>query len=461
MESALRAYLAEHRDRHLAEIIDFVRIPSISASTEHKPDMTKAAEWLADSLRKAGLENVQVLASAGHPVVYGDWLHAPGQPTAMIYGHYDVQPADPLEQWTTAPFEPVIRDGKLYGRGATDDKAQLYTHVKTVEAYLNTIGKLPVNVKFCIEGEEEIASPSLPAFLEEHAELLKADAIVISDGPMHDEGVPSICYGLRGLCGFQIDIQGAKNDLHSGLYGGGVANPAIALVQLLASMRNDEGHITIAGFYDGVNELSNTEREAFRALELDDAKTASELAVPELTGEKGFSFLERTTARPTLEINGIYGGYQGEGLKPIVPSAAGAKISCRLVDQQDPDDIMKRIEAHIEKHKPAGVTVKVRQTHRGKPFYISPEHPYIQAAAKAYEAGFGTTPVYIRSGGSIPIVEVFSRVLGAPVVMMDFGLPGENMHAPNEHFHLDNFDKGIATLCQYWQELQAAGGKSL
>ncbi|ULL18310.1 dipeptidase [Paenibacillus sp. H1-7] len=454
MDQTLQTYLTNQRERHLAELIDFVRIPSISASTEHKPDMIRAAEWLADALRKACLENVEVLPTAGHPVVYGDWLHAPGQPTALIYGHYDVQPADPLEQWNTPPFEPVIQDGKLYGRGATDDKAQLYTHVKTVEAYLQTVGKLPVNVKFCIEGEEEIASPSLPAFLQAQAERLKADAIVISDGPMHDEGVPSICYGLRGLCGFQIDIQGAKNDLHSGLYGGGVANPAIALVDLLASMRDADGHITIDGFYDGVNELSEAERAAFRELQFDDAKQARELKVPELTGERGFSFLERTTARPTLEINGIYGGYQGEGLKPIVPSAASAKISCRLVDNQDPDQIMKRIEGHIEKHKPAGVTIKVQQTHRGKPFYISPEHPYIRAAARSYEAGFGKNPVYIRSGGSIPIVEVFSRVLGAPVVMMDFGLPGENMHAPNEHFHLENFDKGIATLCYYWQELR-------
>lgn len=453
MEHTLQTYLANERERHLAELMDFIRIPSVSASTEHKPDMIKAAEWLAEALRRAGLENVEVLPTAGHPVVYGDWLHAPGQPTALIYGHYDVQPADPLEQWNTPPFEPVIRDGKLYGRGATDDKAQMFTHVKTVEAYLRTQGKLPVNVKFCIEGEEEIASPSLPAFLQEQAERLKADAIVISDGPMHDEGVPSICYGLRGLCGFQIDIQGAKNDLHSGLYGGGVANPAIALVELLASMRDADGHIAIEGFYDGVNELSESEREAFRELTLDDAKTAKELAVPELTGERGFSFLERTTARPTLEINGIYGGYQGEGLKPIVPSAASAKLSCRLVDHQDPDRIMKLIEAHIGKHKPAGVTIRVQQTHRGKPFYISPDHPYIQAAARAYEAGFGAKPVFIRSGGSIPIVEVFSRVVGAPVVMMDFGLPSENMHAPNEHFHLDNFDKGIATLCRYWQEI--------
>lgn len=459
MTQSVEAYLLQQRDRHLSELLEFVRIPSISASTAHKPDMLRAAEWLAQALRAAGLEHVQVMTTAGHPVVYGDWLHAPGQPTALIYGHYDVQPADPLDQWETPPFEPVVRDGKLYGRGATDDKAQLYTHVKTVEAFLQTEGRLPVNVKFCIEGEEEIASPSLPAFLQTHAALLQAEAIVISDGPMHDEGVPSICHGLRGLCGFQLDVQGPKNDLHSGLFGGGVANPATALVELLASMRRPDGGIAIEGFYDGVHDLSEQERGAFQSLRFDDARTARELQVPELAGESGFSFLERTTARPTLEINGIYGGYQGEGLKPIVPSAASAKLSCRLVDEQDPDAVMQRIEAHIERHKPAGVTVTVTPTHRGKPFYISPEHPYIIAAAQAYEDGFGRTPVFIRSGGSIPIVEVFSRVLGAPVVMMDFGLPSENMHGPNEHFHLDNFDKGIATLCSYWRRLsgEAAG----
>ncbi|CAG7646469.1 dipeptidase [Paenibacillus allorhizosphaerae] len=454
MTDQVKSYLEKERARHLDEVMAFVRIPSVSSSTEHKVHMKEAAEWLADSLRRAGLEHVEVMQTNGHPVVYGDWLHAPGKPTALVYGHYDVQPAEPLSEWNTPPFEPVIRDGKLYGRGATDDKAQLYTHIKTVEAFLRTEGRLPVNIKFCLEGEEEIASPNLAPFLEAHAERLAADLIVISDGPMHDEGVPSICCGLRGLCGFQIDIAGPKNDLHSGLYGGGVANPVSALVELLASMKDTDGTITIEGFYDKVRPLTDADREASRPLELDDAKICSELHVPELYGEKGYTFLERTTARPTLEINGIYGGHQGEGLKPIVPSSAGAKVSCRLVDEQDPDEIMALIKRHIDKHQPQGVTVSVQQSHRGKPFFIPPEHPYIQAAAKAYEDGFGKPPVYIRSGGSIPIVEVFYRLLGTPVVMMDFGLPGENMHGPNEHFHLDNFDKGIATLCRYWQELQ-------
>lgn len=456
MQDALKTYLTQERERHLEELKELIRIPSVSASSLHKKDMRLAAEWLAERLKKAGLENVRILETAGNPVVYGDWLHAEGKPTALIYGHYDVQPADPLDQWETPPFEPVIRDGRLYGRGATDDKAQLYTQIVTVEAYLKTAGSLPVNVKFCIEGEEEIASPNLPQFLESHASLLKADLIAISDGPMVGGDQPSICYGLRGLSGFEIELRGPKNDLHSGLYGGGVANPATALVKLLSSMKDDKDRITIEGFYEGVHTMTGEERQAFREIPFDEEKTRQELQVGELTGEEGYTFLERTSARPTLEINGIYGGYQGEGLKPIVPSSAGVKISCRLVDNQDPDDIFAKVRKHVEAHLPPGVTFSMKQSHRGKPFYISPQHPFIQAAAVAYEAGFGKKPVYIRSGGSIPIIEVFSRVLEAPVVMLDFGLPEENMHAPNEYFQLDNFDRGTATLCRFWPEIAKA-----
>jgi len=455
MTAHLHTYLQKERQRHLEEVMEFLRIPSISSSSEHKPDMLQAAEWLAESLRKAGLENVQVLATEGHPVVYGDWLHAPGKPTALIYGHYDVQPVDPLELWETPPFEPVIKDNKIYARGATDDKAQMYTHVKTIEAYLQTEGSLPINVKVCFEGEEEIASPNLPPFLEAHAELLKADMIVISDGPMHGKDAPSICYGLRGIAGFELNVKGPKNDLHSGLYGGGVVNPVTALVELLGTMRDSSGRIAIEGFYDKVNVMTEADHQAFRDLKFDEDEVRRELDVPELAGEEGYSFLERTTARPTLELNGIFGGFQGEGLKPIVPSDAGAKLSCRLVDQQEPEEIFALIEKHIEKHKPAGVSITMKKTHRGRPFYIRPDHPYIQAAARAYEEGFGKPPVYIRSGGSIPIIEVFSKVLAAPVVMLDFGYPGENMHAPNEHFHLECFDRGIATLCRFWQEVGA------
>lgn len=449
----LDTYLKNERNRHLEELKQFIRIPSVSSSTKHKPDMRKAAEWLADALRQAGLEHVQVYETAGHPVVYGDWLHAEGKPTALIYGHYDVQPVEPLDEWSTPPFEPVIIDDILYGRGATDDKGQLYTQIKAIEALLKTKGTLPVNVKFCVEGEEEIASPNLAPFLEQNLELLAADLIVISDGPMLDEDTPSICYGLRGIAGFELKVQGPSQDLHSGLYGGGVANPVTALVELLASMRDADGRIAIEGFYDKVHSLSEEERALFAQLPFDEKKVAESLNVPELVGEAGFSYLERTTARPTLEINGIYGGYQGEGLKPIVPATAGAKLSCRLVDEQDPDDIFDLIERHIERHKPAGVTVTMERTHRGKPYYIRPDHPYIQAAAKAYETGFGKPPVYIRSGGSIPIIEVFSRQLNVPVVMMDFGFPSDNMHSPNEHFALSCFDNGIRTLCDFWQRL--------
>ncbi len=457
MTQDVTRYLEEHHERHVEELKDFIRIPSVSASSAHKEDMRKAARWLADRLMEAGLEHVQVLETEGHPVVYGDWLHNPGQPTALIYGHYDVQPADPVDQWETDPFEPVLKNGRLYGRGATDDKAQLYTQVKTVEAFLKTKGTLPVNVKFCIEGEEEIASPHLAPFLEAHAELLQADLIAISDGPMISEETPSICYGLRGICGLELEVQGPKSDLHSGLFGGGVANPATALIKLLASMKDEQDRILIEGFYDGVIPMDEAAHQAFREIPFDEEKTRVELNVQELAGETGYTFLERTSARPTLEINGLYGGYQGEGLKPIVPSGAGAKISCRLVDNQDPDDIYRKIERHVKAHTPAGVTVTMKQTHRGKPFYIPVNHPYIQAASVSYEEGFGKKPVYIRSGGSIPIIEVFSKVLGAPVVMLDFGLPEEGMHAPNEYFQLENFSKGTSTLCRFWVEVGQLG----
>jgi len=450
--NAWTGYLQRERTRHLEELKELLRIPSVSSSSAHKKDVEAAARWVADALRRAGMEHVQVMETGGHPVVYGDWLHAPGKPTALIYGHYDVQPAEPLELWETPPFEPDIRDGKIYARGATDDKAQFFIHIKAAEALLGTAGELPVNLKFCIEGEEEIASPHLPAFLEKHADMLKADLVVLSDGPMLNKDTPSICVGLRGLCGFELTVRGPSTDLHSGLYGGGVANPIAALAQLLASMRHPDGRIAVEGFYDGVHELTEEDHRRYRLIPFDEAALLRDLDVPELHGEKGYTFHERTTARPTLEINGIGGGHQGEGLKTIIPSSAFAKISCRLVDRQDPDEIMDKIEAHIRKHKPPGVTVSMKRTDRGRPFVISPDHPYIQAAARAFEQGFGKAPLFVRSGGSIPIVESFSRVLEAPVVMMDFGLPGENLHAPNEHFHLDHFDKGIATMCHFWEQ---------
>ncbi|TBL80391.1 dipeptidase [Paenibacillus thalictri] len=449
MSDQLEHYFTSNRQAHLEELSQFLRIPSISVGTEHKEHIRKAAAWLADSLKSGGMEHAQLLETGGNPVVYADWLHAPGKPTLLIYGHYDVQPSDPDDRWDSPPFEPTIRDGKLYARGATDDKGQLFIHMKAVAALLATEGKLPVNIKWCIEGEEEIASKHLFALLEKEAEKLQADAVVISDGPMQERGVPSILYGLRGLCGFQLDVTGPRHDLHSGLYGGGVQNPIFALSELLASMKNNEGTITIDGFYEGVEPLSEADRERFTTLKHDDAKVQRDLAVNALFGEAGYSFLERTTARPTLEIHTITGGFQGEGIKPIVPSSASAKLSCRLVDQQDPDRIFELIERHIELHKPAGVEVKLTLLVKGKPFRVSTDNPYIQAAARAYEAGFGASPVFVRAGGSIPIVDSFSRLLEAPVVLMNFGLPDENLHAPNEHFHLENFDLGLRTVCHF------------
>lgn len=456
MSKSFETYFQEQREAHLAELNELLRIPSISALSEHKADMQKSAEWLAEALRTAGMENVKLMPTKGNPVVYGDWLKAEGKPTVLIYGHYDVQPVDPLHLWETPPFEPDIRDGKLYARGSSDDKGQTYMHIKALEALLATTGTLPLNFKFCIEGEEEIGSPNLDGFVEEHKELLAADVLVISDTTMLERGKPAICYGLRGLCALQIDVKGAKGDLHSGLYGGVIHNPIHALVQLLDSMHNEDGQVTIDGFYDRVIELTNEERKAFEELGQDEEKMRVELEVPALYGEKGYSMVERTWVRPTLEINGIYGGFQGEGTKTVIPSEAHAKITCRLVPDQDPDEILELIQAHIKKHTPPGVTVNVQLFDKGRPFVTPFDHPAIQAAARAYEKAYGVSPAYTRMGGSVPIVETFGRLLELPVVLMGFGLPDENFHAPNEHFNLENFDKGLLTICHYWYELEKA-----
>ncbi|CAH1204702.1 Succinyl-diaminopimelate desuccinylase [Paenibacillus allorhizoplanae] len=455
MIESIKSYLQTHREKHIEELMAFLRIPSISAVAQHQPDMQKCAEWTAQSLQKAGLENIEIMPTKGHPVVYADWLHAPGKPTVLIYGHYDVQPAEPLELWETPPFEPVIRDNKLFGRGSTDDKGQLLLYVKVVEAFLQTQGSLPVNVKFCIEGEEEIASKNLPAFVEEHAAKLQADSIVLSDTQMHGPGKPALMYGLRGLAGFEITIDGANSDLHSGLFGGAVQNPIHAMTKLLSSFHDENGRVTVQGFYDRVIELSDKEREAFKKVEPDENKVRTNLNVTELYGEKGFSFYEQTTSRPTLEITSVSGGFQGEGIKPIIPNRATAKIACRLVAAQVPEEIMDLVEAHIHAQPLPGVSVTLDRQLRGNPFITPIDEPVMVAAAEAYEETFNEWPVYTRSGGSIPIVEVLGRVLDAPVVLMGFGLPGENLHAPNEHFHLMNWDNGTETISRYWLKLAA------
>lgn len=449
----LDQYFQQKRDEHLTELSTFLQIPSISALSNHRPDMQRAAEWLVESFQAAGLENVSIDATEGHPVVYGDWLHAEGKPTLLIYGHYDVQPVDPLNLWESGPFEPEIRDNKIYSRGASDDKGQVFMHIKAVEALMQTNGELPVNVKFIIEGEEEIGSPNLEKYILENKNKLAADIIVISDTGLYAPGKPAICYGLRGLSGVQIDVRGAKGDLHSGLYGGGIQNPIHALAEILASFRDKEGTIAVEGFYDDVRPLQDAEREAYAALEFDEKALIDELGVPELFGEKGYSLLERTWTRPTLEVNGVFGGFSGEGIKTVLPAEAGAKITCRLVPDQDPDDIVRKLKAHIEKHKPAGVTVTISEFDKGKPYITPYDHPAIQAAGRSYEKVYHVPTAYVRGGGSIPIVAAFDEILQLPVVLMGFGLDSENFHAPNEHFHLENFDKGLRVIGDYYFEV--------
>lgn len=446
-------YFAENREKHLEELKKFLSIPSISSLSEHKADMQKGAEWLANSFKEAGLENVIIDETKGHPVVYADWLHADDKPTVLIYGHYDVQPVDPLNLWDSEPFKPEVRDNKLYARGASDDKGQVFMHVKAVEALLQLDGSLPVNVKFLIEGEEEVGSPNLEEYIENNKEKLSADVIVISDTGMQGPGQPAVCYGLRGLCGVQIDVKGAKGDLHSGLYGGGVQNSIHALVSILESFRSAEGTIEVEGFYENVRPLMDEEREAYAALGFSEDELKQEVGVEELFGEKGYTHLERVWARPTLEINGIFGGFSGEGIKTVLPSEAGAKITCRLVPDQDPEEIVTKLKAHIEKHKPAGVTVTVSEFDKGKPFITPFDHPAIQAAGRSYEKVYAVPTAYTRGGGSIPIVAAFDEILGLPVVLMGFGLSTENFHAPNEHFHLENFDKGLRVIGDYYNEL--------
>jgi acetylornithine deacetylase/succinyl-diaminopimelate desuccinylase-like protein len=450
-EKAIK-YLEAHRDAHLDQLKSFLSLESISSDSTHREDMKKTAQWTANALTEAGLENVKVMETKGLPVVYGDWLHAEGKPTVLIYGHYDVQPVDPIHLWETPPFEPTIRDGKIFARGASDDKGQVFMHIKVLEAVLKSDGALPVNVKVIFEGEEEIGSPSLDAFVEEQQALLKSDVLLVSDTPMLEKGKPSVVYGLRGLCGMQIDLKGPNSDLHSGLYGGAVQNTVHALVELLASLHNEKGQITVDGFYDKVRELTAEEIATFNELSNDEA-LKKQLNVEALFGEEGFSTTARQWARPTLEINGVYGGFQGEGIKTVIPNEAHAKISCRLVPDQEPKDLAEKIETHLKKHLPPGVVLTLQMFDQAKPFLTPYDHPAIQAAGVALEKAYGHPVTYTRMGGSIPVVETFNTLLNLPAVLMGFGLNEENFHAPNEHFHLENFDKGMEALVDYLDEL--------
>ncbi|MDQ6886409.1 MAG: dipeptidase [Gemmatimonadota bacterium] len=452
----LRRYLTEHDRRFHDELFALLRIPSVSARSEHRGDTARAAEWVADSMRDAGL-TAEIFSTAGHPVVLGEWRGAAaGAQTVLVYGHYDVQPAEPLDLWETPPFEPTVRNGRIYARGSVDDKGQLFVHVKAIEAHLRVRGTLPVNIIFIAEGEEEVGSEHLAPFIAEHAARLKCDAVVISDSSMFAPGLPSILSSLRGLAYFQIDVQGPSGDLHSGSYGGAVVNPAMALARLLATFHDDRGRIAIAGFYDAVREWPARVREQMHSLPFSDAEFLADVGATALGGEAGYTTLERIWTRPTCEVNGLLSGYTGEGAKTVLPAKAMAKVSCRLVPDQMPETIERAMAEHVGRVAPAGVTVTVTHLHGGRPWRAELEGPLFDAARRALAAAFGREPVITGEGGSIPVVGDFERILGAPVLLMGFGLPGENAHAPNEWMSDDNFVKGMAAVAALWDELGAA-----
>ncbi len=389
-------FINANRDRYLAELKTYLAIPSISALPEHAADVRRCAEWTAAELTRIGLQNVRLEETPGHPIVYGEWLGAPGAPTMLFYGHYDVQPVDPLELWESPPFEATVRDGEIYARGSADDKGQVFMHFKAIEAHLKQNGTLPVNMKIILEGEEEVGSVNLDNFIRAHKSELGADVVVISDSPMFARGIPSICYGLRGLTYFQIDLRGSKSDLHSGSFGGAVANPAFVLGQILAQMKDRSGHIKIPGFYDDVRPLSEAERAEWKKLPFNETKYRKELGAPKLFGESGYSTLERVWARPTFEVNGLLSGFTGEGAKTVLPATAMAKVSMRLVPDQDPKKIGDLFEAYLQKVCPKTVDLKVTRMHGGKPWMAEFDSPYIRAAGRAIEKGFGKTPVFTR-----------------------------------------------------------------
>jgi acetylornithine deacetylase/succinyl-diaminopimelate desuccinylase-like protein len=455
VDSELDRYFTREEGRIRAELDEFLRIPSVSARSEHKADMVRCAEWLATRLREAGMTS-SVHQTPGHPVVVGEWRKAgPHAPTVLVYGHYDVQPVEPLDLWTSPPFEPTVRDGKLYARGSVDDKGQLYIHVKAAEALLKQRGSLPINLVILAEGEEEVGSDNLAEFVEKNARLLAADSVVISDSSMFAPGQPSILSSLRGLAYFQIDVTGPGQDLHSGSYGGAVVNPAMALARILATMHDARGRVTVKGFYDKVRKWSAKERAAIRKLPFKDKAFLHETGASALGGEDGFTTLERIWSRPTCEVNGLLSGYTGEGAKTVLPAKAMAKVSCRLVPDQDPAQVARLFRAHVKKVAPKGVKVDVTYIHGGKPWKAELTGPLYDAARVALRAAFGKEPVIVGEGGSIPVVGDFTRVLEAPVLLLGFGLPGENAHAPDEWIALDNFTRGLRAVAMLYAQIGA------
>jgi len=445
-------YASEHDDRFLDELLEFLRIPSVSTLPEHVADVQQAAEWLAGQMEAITLQNVRIMSTGGHPVVYGEWLGVPDRPTVLIYGHYDVQPPDPLDEWESPPFEPTVREGQIFARGASDDKGQLFAHLKAVESYLKTSGRLLVNVKFLIEGEEEVGSVNLGRFCKEHRDLLGADVAVISDTQMLGLDKPSIVFALRGLTYMEVEVRGPSHDLHSGSYGGAIHNPAQVLCEIIARLRDAQGRITIPGFYDDVRPLTEEERVQLARLPFDEAAFRDEAGVRKTWGEAGYTVLEQISARPTLDVNGLISGFTGEGAKTILPAWARAKVSMRLVTDQRSHDIAEKFRRYVESLTPDTVQLEIRELAGGAPAFVDPNIPEMQAAVRAYEAGFGHQPVFMREGASIPVVGMFRETLGLNTVLMGFGLPDDRLHAPNEKISLESFQRGIRTAIHFLSE---------
>jgi acetylornithine deacetylase/succinyl-diaminopimelate desuccinylase-like protein len=455
MASSAVSYAKENQQRFLGELKDLLRIPSISTSPEHKDDVRRAAEFVANNLRDIGMENVEVIATKGHPLIYADWLHVPGKPTVLCYAHYDVQPPDPLNEWLSPPFEPTERKQNIYARGAVDDKGQLWMEIKAIEALMKgNGGKLPINVKFILEGEEEVGGESIAAYVRKEKSRLKADFALVCDTELFAPNLPTLCVGLRGLVYTEIEAQGAKTDLHSGMYGGAAPNPLFALIEIISKLKDAKGKILIPGFYKGVKEPTKDELKAWKRLPFNEEHyRKTEVGSKVLTGEPGYSVLYRTWARPTLEVHGMPGGFTASGAKTVIPARASAKVSMRLVPGQDADEIFKRYTTFVKKLTPRGIETKIKVHSKGPACVVSTDNRFIQAATVALHEVFKKDTVFIRSGGSIPIVTDFQDVLKIPSVMMGFGLPDDNLHAPNEKFHIPNFYRGIESIIRFFEKL--------
>lgn len=455
MSAVALDFARQHQTRFLEELKALLRIPSVSTLPAHKDDVRRAAQFVADELQRIGMEHVQLIETEGHPLVYADWLHAEGKPTALCYGHYDVQPPDPLEEWVSPPFEPEERNGNLYARGAVDDKGQMYMHVKALESLMQAHdGKLPINIRIIIEGEEEVGGEGIARFVREHPEQLKADFALVSDTEMFAPDLPTLCVGLRGMIYTEIEARGAKTDLHSGMYGGAAPNPFVALAQIISRLKDINGRILIPGFYDKVTPPSLAEIKAWRSLPFNEEHyRATEVGSRVLTGEPGYSVLERTWARPTLDVHGMPGGFTGAGAKTVIPAKATAKVSLRLVPDMDPMTSFSQYQGYVLSLCPPGIELDVRLIHSGDPIVVQTDNPFIKAATEAMHEVFKKDTVFIRSGGSIPIVGDFERHLKIPTVMMGFGLPDDNLHAPNEKFHIANFHRGIESVILFFERL--------